>query len=245
MKRAWYDVEDTGFLRDCLILLHAPYTLWHLAYVVIGASLATTIDWGLLGWTLAAFFLAMGVSAHCLDEWNDRPLQTRVSDVFLWLVALVSLAGAIVIGALVGVNDTGWVIPCMIFGGFIVFAYNLELFDGLFHSDFWFAFAWGSFPVVTAYVAQDHGISWTAAIVALACLFYSLAQRVLSKQVRYFRRKVEEIDGVYTEGYPNQNGSLWLKRSFDIGRNTIICAPEQALKFMTWAVITLAVGMVV
>ena len=37
-----------GVWRDYVTLLHAPYTLWHLAYLTIGASLAPTLEAGRL-----------------------------------------------------------------------------------------------------------------------------------------------------------------------------------------------------
>ena len=39
----------------------------------------------------------------------------------------------------------------MVVGGFAVVAYNLELFGGRFHTDFWFAAAWGAFPALTGW----------------------------------------------------------------------------------------------
>jgi hypothetical protein len=57
-----------GPWRDWWTLLHPPYTAWHLSYVVIGACLAPQVDVGLLLLTLAAFFLAVGISAHALVE---------------------------------------------------------------------------------------------------------------------------------------------------------------------------------
>src|SRR5579884_4311101 len=76
-RPAFYALRPGGW-RDYLTLLHPPYTLWHLAYVVVGAALAPQLEWGLLGWTVLAFFLAMGVGAHALDELNGRPLRTRI-----------------------------------------------------------------------------------------------------------------------------------------------------------------------
>ena len=49
-------------------------------------------------WALAAFFLAMGVAAHALDELNGRPLRTRDPGPALVALAVVSLAGAVAIG---------------------------------------------------------------------------------------------------------------------------------------------------
>ena len=60
------------------MLLHPPYTLWHLSYVAIGATLAPRFDGGRLVATLLAFFLAVGVCAHALDELHGRPLRTTI-----------------------------------------------------------------------------------------------------------------------------------------------------------------------
>ncbi len=46
----------------------------------------------------------------------------------------------------------GWVNrPFIAAGAFVLVAYNLELFGGRFHSDFWFAAGWGAFPAATGY----------------------------------------------------------------------------------------------
>src|SRR5207302_2834838 len=66
-----------GAWRDYVTVLHPPYTLWHLSYVAIGAGLAPELDFRVLALTLAAFFLAVGIGAHALDELNGRPLRTR------------------------------------------------------------------------------------------------------------------------------------------------------------------------
>ena len=55
-----------------------PYTAWHLSYVVVGGCLAAEVSWGRLGLTVLAFFLAMGIGAHALDELAGRPLQTTI-----------------------------------------------------------------------------------------------------------------------------------------------------------------------
>ena len=45
-------------------------------------------------------------------------------------------------------------------------AYDLELFDGLVHTDLGFAVSWGAFPVLTSAYAQTSTISWSAAVLA-------------------------------------------------------------------------------
>lgn len=236
---AWYDAPGRGWLRDIWVLAHFPYTCWNLSYVVIGAALAPQLDWATLGWTLLAFALAMGIGAHSLDELNGRPLRTKIPGALLWTLAVVSIAGAIAIGVLIGVRETVWVIPCIIFGGFIVFAYNLEWGPkGFFHRDEWFGFAWGAFPAITAYVAQTHTVSLALILLAAACLLYSMTQRVLSTQARFWRRKVLMFEGHYFTEAPTEPN-----RPRVLTKQDIIEPAEVALKFMTWTVVAAAVGL--
>jgi len=233
---AWYDLRGRGWPRDILILLHLPYTAWHLSYVAVGASLAPRMDWRALGWTVLAFFLAMGIGAHCLDELNGRPLRTRVPGALLWAAAIASIAGAVAIGVMVGTRETAWVVPFVVFGGFIVFAYNLEWFGGRLHTDTWFGIAWGGFPAVTAYVAQTHALSLEVCIVALACVLYSMAQRALSTQSRFFRRRVPRLEG---------HDKATRLPAVALTKDEVVRPVETALRFMTWAVVSLAVGLLV
>jgi len=256
---AWYDIKGKGWLRDFLIILHPPYTLWHLSYVPIGAVLAPDLDWATLGWTVLAFFLGMGIGGHCLDELNGRPLRTKLPGGMLWSLAVASILGAVSIGIFIGMKENIWVLPCIIFGGFIVFAYNMEwpsarmktapvwsiahtplahLPEGFFHRDIWFGVAWGAFPVITAYAAQTHTLSWAAAGMGLFALLYSMAQRKLSLQARFWRRKVAFIFGSYV-----LNGQPIVSKGHDLTKEAIIGPADLALKYMTWAVVSVAAGL--
>ena len=77
MRPAFYALEGGG-RRDYVTLLHLPYTGWHLSYVVVGGCLAPAVAWGRLGLTVLAFFLALGIGAHALDELHGRPLGTEI-----------------------------------------------------------------------------------------------------------------------------------------------------------------------
>jgi hypothetical protein len=186
-RPAFYALTGGGW-RDYVTLLHPPYTLWHLSYVAIGAALAPHMKWALLGWTVLAFFLAMGIGAHALDELNGRPLRTRIPSPLLVGLAIASIAGACAIGVAVAAGSTWWLLPFVAFGAFVAVAYNLELFDGAFHSDLWFGVAWGAFPVLTAYFAAAERLRVEALAAAAAALLVSLAQRTLSTEVRFARR---------------------------------------------------------
>ena len=94
---------------------------------MIGAALAPLWLPNRLGWALAAFALALGIGAHALDELRGRPLATRIPDGVLWLLA-AALAGAVGIGIAAAIAWWPWLLAFVAFGGFIVVAYNLELF---------------------------------------------------------------------------------------------------------------------
>lgn len=188
MRPAFYALRQGGW-RDYVTLLHPPYTLWHLSYVALGAALAPRLDGMLLGWTALAFFLAMGVGAHALDELQGRPLQTLIPARLLVALAVASIGAACAIGCAIAVQRTLWLLVFVAAGGFIVVAYNLELFGGAFHGDLWFAAAWGAFPVLTAYFAAAQTIRGAALAGAAYAFALSWVQRTLSTPVRAVRRK--------------------------------------------------------
>lgn len=180
---------------DWWLLLHPPYTLWHLSYVVIGACISPAFDGGRLAATVFAFFLAVGVGAHALDEIYDRPLGTGIPRWQLVAAAGMGLAGAISIGA-VGLTRVGPGLTVFIVVGVVLsFGYNLELFNGRLHNDVTFAAAWGAFPVLTAYYAQAETLRVPAIAAAVAAYWLSMAQRRLSTPARTLRRQVASVDG--------------------------------------------------
>ena len=155
---AYYATQARGWRRDVWALLHPPYTLWHLSYVVIGAALAPQFRAGLLGWTLLAFFLAMGIGAHALDELRGRPLQTHIPERGLATLAGVSIAAAAAVGIVVAARRDLWLLAFVAVGCVLVVAYNLELFGGAVHGHLWFALGWGAFPLLTAFFASAHTV---------------------------------------------------------------------------------------
>jgi hypothetical protein len=231
---AFYALAPGGW-RDYWTLLHPPYTLWHLSYVAIGASLASELNGRWLAESLVAFFLGMGLAAHALDELHGRPLSTRIPDGVLWAIAIVGLAGAIALGIDGVIEISRWLVAFIAFGGFIVVAYNLEPFGGWFHSDLWFALAWGAFPALTGVFAQTGRVTWPAVVVALACAALSAAQRTLSKPVRRLRRHVRSVSGELTLA----DGSAEVLDASALRR-----APEGALRYLSLAMVLLAVGLV-
>src|SRR6266849_4621329 len=195
---AYYAARAKGWRRDVWALLHPPYTAWHLSYVLIGAGLAPRVELTRLLATLVAFFLAVGVSAHVLDELRGRPLGTEIPAGVLWTAAILGLVGAVGLG-FAGVAIVGpGLLPFIAAGVLFVFAYNLELLGGRLHGDFWFALSWGAFPVLTAYFAQTGKLSIGAVAAAGAAYALSFGQRMLSTPARLLRRRSKSVTGTVT-----------------------------------------------
>lgn len=234
-RPAFYALAPGGW-RDWWTLLHPPYTVWHLSYVALGASTAAELNLYRLGLSLLGFFLGVGLAAHALDELRGRPLGTSIPDGVLVAVAVVSLAGAAAVGTIGIVQVTWWLALFIVVGTFLVVAYNLELFGGAFHSDLWFALAWGGFPALTGAFAQDGRLGLAAVAVAVACVAISAAQRALSTPVRRLRRRVVSVEGTIAlrDGTTEPIGSEVIRR-----------APEAALQLLSIAMPMLAIAFVI
>ncbi len=125
LRPAFYALPP-GAWRDHVTLLHLPFTIWHLSYVVLGAAAAPVLHLDRLAWLLLAFFLGVGLAAHALDELHGRPLRSGLSSGRLLGIAAVSMAGALFIGVYASLTVSLWATPFVLFGGLIVLAYNLE-----------------------------------------------------------------------------------------------------------------------
>jgi hypothetical protein len=223
-------------VADWWVVLHPPYTLWHLSYIAIGASVASRFDGGRLVATLVAFFLAVGVCAHALDELHGRPLRTGIPSWLLVSAAAASLAGAVVLG-IVGLARVGPGLAVFIVVGVaLTLGYNLELLGGRLHNDVTFAAAWGAFPVLTGYYAQAATVRFPAMAAAAGAYWLSAAQRSLSTPARTLRRRVVSLDGTvkYADG-----------RTAPVTTTVMLAPLETALRAMAYAVVALAVALVV
>lgn len=234
-RPAYYSARPGGW-RDWWSILHPPYTAWHLSYVVIGACLAPDVDGVRLLATVLAFFAAVGVAAHALDERHGHPLRTHIPDTALLAAAGAGLVAAVALGV-AGVSRVGWVLlPFIVVGPILVVSYNLELFGGRVHSNIGFAAAWGAFPLLTGYVAQAGSLDIAAVIAAFGAFGLSYAQRTLSTPARLLRRHVTRVDGVLHL----DDGSL--QRLDD---TTLLAPLEGALRWLSWSTVALALALAV
>jgi hypothetical protein len=232
---AYYTARSTGWRRDVWAVLHPPYTAWHLSYVLIGAGLAPTVKVANLVATLLAFFLAVGISAHALDELKGRPLGTEIPGSILTAAAALGLLGAVGLG-IAGLPRIGpGLLPFIAVGVVFVFAYNLELLGGRLHGDFWFALSWGAFPVLTAYFAQTGHLSVAAVAAAAGAYALSFGQRSLSTPARLLRRRSRSVTGTLT-----LNDGTEVK----LDEPALLRPLERALRAFSWGVVALGLGLI-
>jgi hypothetical protein len=233
-RPAFYALRRGGW-RDFVTILHPPYTAWHLSYVALGAAAAPTLHADRLGAALAAFFLAVGVGAHALDELAGRPLQTALTQRTLLALAVAGLGGAVAIGVTAIATVSPLLAPFVAAGAFLVLAYNLELAGGRFHTDTWFALAWGGFPAFTGYFVNALEVRPAGVLVAAACCLLSAAQRRLSTPVRELRRQSHNVSGELRLA----GGEV-----IDLTKARLMAPLEGALSALWLALVLLAAGLV-
>ena len=235
LERPAFYALGPGRARDLVTLLHPPYTAWHLSYVLLGAAAAPVVHGERLAATLVAFFLAVGVAAHALDELHGRPLGTGLSRTTLLVLAGASLLGAVAIGIVVAVDVSWTLVPFIVAGMFLVLAYNLEWFGGRFHTGLWFALAWGGFPALTSWWIQALDLRLAGPLVAAGCCALSVAQRRLSTPARELRRRTASVSG-------ERVGTDGVREPLSAG--TIAAPLEGALAALSIALVLVSVGLV-
>lgn len=213
---------------DVVSLLHVPYTLWHLSYVPIGAALAPSLNWLVLGGTISAFAVGLGIGAHALDEVKGRPLGTRLPDRALWAMGLGAMGVALAISVIGAVVVSPWVLLWAVIGIVLAVGYALEW--PVLHSDLGFGLAWGSFPLLVGFWAQTQTFNPAVLVMAIMACLLSLAQRALSTPARFVRRRTRDASAVF-------DGA----RAWD--RTHLLETWEGPLRLLTWTTVALAVGL--
>lgn len=162
-----------------------------LSYTVIGGMLAPVVAWDRVGALLVIYFLGLGVAAHALDALGSRGIKPW-GEVFsrrpLWIAAASSLVLAYAIAGHYSYWYVPWLAALAIVEGFFVFAYNLEWWNGRFHTDGWFALSWGALPVLAGYVMQTNALSLAALVVAIAMALLSVVEITASRAYKVLKR---------------------------------------------------------
>lgn len=173
-------------------MLHPPYTLMVLSFVIMGAALSSRFSAAVLLATLAAYLLGLGIGAHFLDQitgMGSRYVE-HWSNRSLWTIGLASLAGAVAIGVAGAVLVVGpGLLPLVGVQAACAVGYPLApVFRGALHRDSVFAISWGSLPFLTSYYAQSGTVTVPALLFAGALAAVAVAEIRTSRISRNQRR---------------------------------------------------------
>jgi hypothetical protein len=177
--------------RVAVGLLFLPYTGMVLSFTVIGAMLAGSVDWERVVAIVVIYFLALGIGAHALDALGSREMKPWGS-VFSRRQLRVAAAASVGLAYAIGIYYIVLYAPLLaviaVLEGFFLLAYNLEWFDGRFHTDGWFAFSWGFLPVLAGYVIQTNAVSLPVLLAATAMAALSLVEIKASRPYKALKR---------------------------------------------------------
>ncbi|MGA2664050.1 MAG: hypothetical protein ABSF83_03815 [Nitrososphaerales archaeon] len=167
-----------------------PYTAMNASFAVIGSLLSPApVNWGRVAAIAAVYLMAVGLSAHALDAMGpNKPWGQFMSRRQLSGLAISSLAAAAAIGLYYAITAA----PLLFLVGlpevFFLFAYNLELFGGLFHSRGWFCLSWGLLPVIAGYVIQTDAVGLPAVAAGIFGFGAAYAEITVSRSYKSIKR---------------------------------------------------------
>ncbi len=182
--------------RTFLGLLFLPYTGMVLSFSLIGSLLAEHIFFDRVLAIIAIYFFGLGIAAHALDALGGKrtkPWGTVFTRSQLWLMAAIALAIAYGIAGYYMIRHVPLLLAVAIPEGFFVFAYNLEWFEGRFHTDRWFAISWGALPVLAGYVMQANSISVPSIILAVSMGLFSTIEIKASRPYKELKRRLPDL----------------------------------------------------
>jgi hypothetical protein len=132
----------------------------------------------------------LGVSAHALDSIGSKrkPWGNVFSNRTLLAIAIIALAVAYTIGIYYIVLYVPFLAIIAVLEGFFLFAYNVELFNGRFHSNLWFSISWGGLPLLAGYVMQTNSISISALIASSITALVAYAEIRVSRPYKELKR---------------------------------------------------------
>ncbi|GBC74050.1 hypothetical protein HRbin05_00081 [archaeon HR05] len=176
--------------RVAIGMLFLPYTGMCVSFAVIGSLLAGNIIWDRLIAIVLIYLLALGVSAHALDSIGSKrkPWGNVFSNRTLLAIAITALAVAYTIGIYYIVLYVPFLAIIAVLEGFFLFAYNVELFNGRFHSNLWFSISWGGLPLLAGYVMQTNSISISALIASSITALVAYAEIRVSRPYKELKR---------------------------------------------------------
>jgi hypothetical protein len=178
-------------------ILFLPYTGMVVSFAVWG-SLSVEFSLDRLVSICLLYFLAVGISAHCLDALGSKKKPWgNISRTKLWLVSIISLTLSFSIGLYYAFLDSWLLFPIGIAEGFFLLAYNLELFRGKFHNNASFIISWGILPVFAGAAIQSNSISVETMIFVAIAGFASYVLITTSRKYKDLKRQNANYEKYY------------------------------------------------
>jgi hypothetical protein len=189
-------------------MLFLPYTGMCVSFAVIGSLISTSVLWDRVLAIFLIYFLSVGFSAHAADNLGSRKAKPW-SDYFtkrtLIVMTITGVSLAYVIGIYYMIKYVPLLWPIAIAEGFFLFAYNFELFNGLFHNNLWFAISWGCLPVLAGYVMQNNSISEFSIMISLIAGILAYLQIRISRKYKVLKRtNMKDITNEYSKRLESQ-----------------------------------------
>jgi len=170
-------------------ILFLPYTGMVISFAIWG-SLSVEFSLDRLIAICLLYFLAIGISAHCLDALGSKKKPWGdISHSKLWAASIISLIISFSVGLYYAFLDSWLLFLIGITEGFFLFAYNLELFRGKFHNNLSFVISWGILPVFAGAVIQSNSISVETIILSAIAGLVSYILIVTSRKYKELKKQ--------------------------------------------------------
>ena len=182
--------------RAFIGMLFLPYTGMCISFTIIGSMLSESIAWDRVLSIFIIYFLALGVSAHAADNLGSKkikPWGNYFSTFELRLMVIGGLSVSYILGIYYIIAFVPLLLIIAIIEGFFLFAYNFELFNGLFHNNFWFAVSWGALPLLAGFVIQTNSISVLSLISSIMAFLVAYIEIRISRKYKELKRKPQDV----------------------------------------------------
>jgi hypothetical protein len=175
-------------------------TAMNICFTIMGSMLAPVIYWDRVLVIAVIYALALGISAHALDARYSKtvkPWGKTLSNEQLERLATLPLLPVIGLGIYL-IQFTPLIMVVAVAEFFFLFTYNMESFNGEFHKDAWFAFSWGTLPLLAGTIAQTNWVSLSAGLMGLVAFLLSYVEITASRPYKELRRNPAKSGSMFT-----------------------------------------------
>jgi hypothetical protein len=172
-------------------MLFLPYTGMCISFVVWGSLMSGSPDYEKVAILVLIYFVALGIGAHVADNIGSKKIKPW-GDLFTkkqsWIIILTCLGFSYGLGLYYALLYAPMLVIIGIIEGFFLFAYNFELFRGMFHKNYWFALSWGVLPFIAGFVMQTNTITLVSLFLSLIPFILSYIEIRISRLYKYNKR---------------------------------------------------------